>query len=412
MTMSKQQAQLSRLGQRIVALTSKGYGALAEDVTARATEVVPIPDGLDYASATALYVACATVYDALVQRAGLRPGETLVVLGAAGGVGLAVVEMGKALGAEVIAVSRSRARSATAIEKGADHIINYSEDDVRECVLEITVQRLLLISSSEVGQRITQHRAVFEAAKSAGVQILAYTSLLHADKSTIGLAVEHRDTERALPESGLDYVLLRNGWYSENYTASVPSAIDHGVIIGSTQEGRISSAAREDYADAAAIVLTSEGQAGMVYELAADESYSLSKLASEIAIQSCKNVVYNDLPEDQYEKTLIGMGLPEGFAELLANSDAAGDKGDLFDESRQLSDLLGRPNYTHYSVRECCSQPLEIFHRQPLRRLHWRLRYWLDNGDACQQQVRRVTMTRKATQRLLRYRWATGLPFE
>lgn len=126
------------LGQRIVALTSKGYGAFAEEVTARATEVVPIPDGLDYATATALYVAYGTAYHALVQRAGLRPGETLVVLGAAGGVGLAAVELGKALGAEVIAVSRSRARSATAIEKGADHIIGYSEDDVRERVLEIT----------------------------------------------------------------------------------------------------------------------------------------------------------------------------------------------------------------------------------------------------------------------------------
>ncbi|KPN91360.1 SDR family oxidoreductase [Pseudomonas nunensis] len=207
----------------------------------------------------------------------------------------------------------------------------------------VGVQRLLLISSSEVGQRTAQHRAVIEAAKSSGVQLLAYTSMLHADKSTLGLAVEHRDTERALVESGLNYVLLRNGWYSENYTASVSPAVEHGAILGCAQEGRISSAARKDYADAAAVVLTSEGQAGKVYELAGDESYSLSELATEVAKQSGKTVVYNDLPQEQYKAVLIGLGLPAEFAGLLADSDAAAAKGDLFDDSRQLSELLGRP---------------------------------------------------------------------
>lgn len=207
----------------------------------------------------------------------------------------------------------------------------------------VGIERLLLISSSEVGQRKAQHRAVIAAAKSSGVQLLAYTSLLHADTSTLGLAVEHRDTEQALAESGLAYVLLRNGWYSENYTASVPPAIEHGAILGSAQLGRISSAAREDYADAAARVLTSEGQAGMVYELAGDESYSLSELAAEVGRQSGKTVVYNDLPPEQYNAALLGMGLPEGLAGLLADSDAAAAKGDLFDDSRQLSRLLGRP---------------------------------------------------------------------
>ncbi|MDN3222208.1 SDR family oxidoreductase [Pseudomonas nunensis] len=207
----------------------------------------------------------------------------------------------------------------------------------------VGVQRLLLISSSEVGQRTAQHRAVIEAAKSSGVQLLAYTSMLHADKSTLGLAVEHRDTERALVESGLNYVLLRNGWYSENYTASVSPAVEHGAILGSAQEGRISSAARKDYADAAAVALTSEGQAGKVYELAGDESYSLSELATEVAKQSGKTVVYNDLPQEQYKAVLIGLGLPAAFAGLLADSDAAAAKGDLFDDSCQLSELLGRP---------------------------------------------------------------------
>lgn len=244
---------------------------------------------------------------------------------------------------EIVALVRNPLNAQDLSAKGVDvRQADYNQPETLRSAL-VGVQRLLLISSSEVGQRTAQHRAVIEAAKSSGVQLLAYTSMLHADKSTLGLAVEHRDTEQALVESGLNYVLLRNGWYSENYTASVPPAVEHGAILGSAQEGRISSAARKDYADAAAVVLTSEGQAGKVYELAGDESYSLSELATEVAKQSGKTVVYSDLPQEQYKAVLIGMGLPEGFAGLLADSDAAAAKGDLFDDSRQLNELLGRP---------------------------------------------------------------------
>lgn len=244
---------------------------------------------------------------------------------------------------EIVALVRDPLKARDLSTKGVVvRKANYNQPETLRSAL-VGIQRLLLISSSEVGQRKAQHRAVIEAAKSSGVQLLAYTSLLHADSSTLGLAVEHRDTEQALAESGLNYVLLRNGWYSENYTASVPPAVEHGSILGSAQLGRISSAAREDYADAAAVVLTGEGQAGKVYELAGDESYSLSELAVEVGKQSGKTVVYNDLPQEQYKAALIGMGLPEGFAALLADSDAAAAKGDLFDDSRQLSQLLGRP---------------------------------------------------------------------
>ncbi|AUG08409.1 SDR family oxidoreductase [Pseudomonas sp. S09G 359] len=244
---------------------------------------------------------------------------------------------------EIVALVRDPLKAQDLGAKGVDvRQADYNRPETLRSAL-VGVQRLLLISSSEVGKRTTQHRAVIEAAKSSGVQLLAYTSILHADKSTLGLAVEHRDTERALAESGLNYVLLRNGWYSENYTASVPTAVEHGAILGSAQAGRISSAARTDYADAAAVVLTSEGQAGKVYELAGDEGYSLSDLATEVTKQSGKTVVYNDLPQEQYKAVLIGLGLPTAFAGLLADSDAAAAKGDLFDDARQLSRLLGRP---------------------------------------------------------------------
>lgn len=269
----------------------------------------------------------------------------IAVTGATGQLGRLVIDLLlKTLNPhEIVALVRDPLKAQDLGAKGVDvRQADYNQPETLRSAL-VGVQRLLLISSSEVGQRKSQHRAVIEAAKSSGVQLLAYTSILHADKSTLGLAVEHRDTEQALEESGLNYVLLRNGWYSENYTASVPQAVEHGAILGSAQEGRISSAAREDYAGAAALVLTSEGQAGKVYELAGDESYSLSELATEVAKQSGKTVVYTDLPQEQYKAVLIAMGLPEGFAGLLADSDAAAAKGDLFDDSRQLSQLLGRP---------------------------------------------------------------------
>lgn len=269
----------------------------------------------------------------------------IAVTGATGQLGRLVIDLLlKTLNPhEIVALVRDPLKAQDLGAKGVGvRQADYNQPETLRSAL-VGVQRLLLISSSEVGQRKSQHRAVIEAAKSSGVQLLAYTSILRADKSTLGLAVEHRDTEQALEESGLNYVLLRNGWYSENYTASVPQAVEHGAILGSAQEGRISSAAREDYAGAAALVLTSEGQAGKVYELAGDESYSLSELATEVAKQSGKTVVYTDLPQEQYKAVLIAMGLPEGFAGLLADSDAAAAKGDLFDDSRQLSQLLGRP---------------------------------------------------------------------
>ena len=205
------------------------------------------------------------------------------------------------------------------------------------------VDKLLLISSSEVGQRVAQHANAIAAAKSAGVKLLAYTSILHADSTPLGLGDEHRQTEAMLAQSGLPFVLLRNGWYTENYAASIPSALQYGVLLGSAGEGRIASAARADYAAAAAAVLLKENQAGKIYELAGDASYTLGDFAAAIAKQSGKPVAYQDMPPADYAAALKHAGLPEGLADLLADSDAGASKGGLFDDSRTLSALIGRP---------------------------------------------------------------------
>ena len=205
-------------------------------------------------------------------------------------------------------------------------------------------ERLLLISSSEIGKRVSQHQAVIDAARAQGVGLLAYTSLLHADTSRLGLATEHRQTEAAIAASGLPAVVLRNGWYTENYTGGIPAALAHGVLLGSAGQGRIASAARADYADAAAAVLLADASpAGRVYELAGDQAYTLAGLAAEISRQSGKTVVYRDLPQAQYKAALEQAGLPGPVAEVISDSDAGAAQDALFDDSRQLSALIGRP---------------------------------------------------------------------
>ncbi len=208
------------------------------------------------------------------------------------------------------------------------------------------VDKLLLISSSEVGKRTIQHRNVIEAAKSADVQFIAYTSILHADRSPLSLHVEHIETEKMLADSGISYTLLRNGWYTENYLASVPAALEHGVFLGAAGDGKIASATRADYALAAARVISEEGHIGKVYELAGDEAWTLEQLAKELTKQSGKQVVYNNLSQADFVAALKTAGLPDKLSNMLADSDIGASKGGLFDDSHTLSKLIGRRTTT------------------------------------------------------------------
>ena len=205
------------------------------------------------------------------------------------------------------------------------------------------IDTLLLISGSEVGQREVQHANVIASAKEAGVKKIVYTSVLHADNSTLSLAVEHVATEKNLKESGLIYTILRNGWYTENYTGSIGGALAGGAFIGSAGDGKIASAARIDFAEAAATVLATEGHDGKVYELAGDTAYTLTDLAAEISAQTGKAIPFANLPEAEYAKILTSFGLPEFFAQAIASWDVSASKGDLFDDSKTLSALIGRP---------------------------------------------------------------------
>ncbi|MCF5733386.1 SDR family oxidoreductase [Pseudomonas syringae] len=270
----------------------------------------------------------------------------IVVTGATGQLGRLVIEqlLSRVPASQIIAAVRSPEKAADLSRQGIQvRQADYSQPATLDSAFA-GADKVLLISSSEVGQRLPQHKAVIDAAKRAGVQLLAYTSVLHADTSALSLAKEHRETEDYLRASGLPFALLRNGWYTENYTAGIPGALAHGAVMGCADEGRISSASRLDYAEAAAVLLTSKtAQAGNVYELAGDESYTLSEFAAQLSTQSGKSLPYVNLPQAEFEAALIQAGLPDFVARLLADSDAAAAKDALFDDSRQLSALIGRP---------------------------------------------------------------------
>ncbi|QCA03288.1 SDR family oxidoreductase [Pantoea vagans] len=276
----------------------------------------------------------------------------IAVTGATGQLGRIVIDalLKKVPAAEIVAAVRTPAKAADLAALGVIvRQADYGQPETLEAAFA-GVDKLLLISGSEVGQREAQHKAVIEAAKAAGVGFIAYTSLLHADTSPLGLGVEHRATEALLKAAGIPFALLRNGWYTENYAASIPPALAHHAFIGAAGEGRIASAARQDYAEAAAEVMTRDDQAGKVYELSGDDSYTLAQFAAEIAAQSGEKVDYVNLSQADFAAALKGAGLPEGLAEMLADSDAGAEKGGLFDDSRQLSKLIGRPTTSWQAV--------------------------------------------------------------
>ena len=243
----------------------------------------------------------------------------------------------------IVAIVRDPAKVANLVAAGVQvREGDYDRPDTLDAAL-IGVERLLLISSSKVGKRAPQHQAVIDAAARAGVCLIAYTSLLHADTSPLGLALEHVQTEQALHASGLPHVLLRNGWYAENYAAGIPGILEHGAMFGSAGDGRLSLAARADYAEAAAAVIASdEPQAGKIHELAGDDAITLADFAAELARQTGKPLIYQDLPQQDYRDALLAAGLPAGFAELLSDSDAGAAKDGLFDDSGTLGRLIGR----------------------------------------------------------------------
>jgi NAD(P)H dehydrogenase (quinone) len=276
--------------------------------------------------------------------------ERIVVTGASGQLGRLVVAdlLRIAPEAHLIGIVRNPAAAKDLADRGVELRVARYEDAASVAAALVDADKVLLISSSEARRRIPQHRNVIDAANAAGAKLFAYTSILHADTNPMTLAVEHRETEALIRSSGIPFVFLRNGWYTENYTTGLAAALRRGALLGAAGKGRVSSAARADYAAAAAAVLASQTNqvSSVVYELAGDSAYTLTELATEIVRQSGRPVVYRDLSEPDYKAALQADGLPEEYAALYAESDARAAEGCLYDESRQLSGLVGRPTTT------------------------------------------------------------------
>lgn len=269
----------------------------------------------------------------------------IAITGATGQLGrLAIAQiLSSTPASQVVAAVRQPAKAADLAAKGV--LVRHADyNDPSSLVQALAgVERLLLISSSEVGQRTSQHRNIIEAAKRQQVKLIVYTSLLRADTSPLNLASEHRETEALIKAAGIPYVILRNGWYAENHTGAIPAALAQGAVYGSAGEGRIAWATRADYAEAAAKAITGPIGASRTYELAGDTAHTLAEFAAEISRQTGREIPYRDIPAAAYADALRKAGLPEWLATGLASWDAEAARGALFDDGRELSRLIGRP---------------------------------------------------------------------
>ncbi|RCG26987.1 NAD(P)-dependent oxidoreductase [Sphaerisporangium album] len=269
----------------------------------------------------------------------------IVVTAATGHLGRLVVEgLLAAVPADQVAiVVRDPGKAADLAERGV-HVREADFD--RPAMLEgafAAGDRVLLISGPDVGARLNQHKAVVDAAAAAGVALLAYTSVLHADTTPLAVAPDHLATEGYIRASGVPFSFLRNGWYTENYAPAALNGAEHGTIAGSAGEGRVASATRADYAAAAVAVLTGEGHENTVYELSGDTAWSMPELAAEVAALAGRPVTYQDLPRDEYARVLAAAGLPEPVAAMFAAMDADVSQGVLAATPGILSKLIGRP---------------------------------------------------------------------
>jgi NAD(P)H dehydrogenase (quinone) len=269
---------------------------------------------------------------------------SIVVTGATGQLGGFVIEglLEKVPASDVTAVARDKGKATGLAARGVTTpVADYNAPETFAGLFSAG-DKVLLISSSEMAMdRVAQHRVVIDAARDAGVALLAYTSAPGPLKAS--LADAHRGTERVLAESGLPYVLLRNNWYSELFTGQLPQVLEHGAIIQAAGEGRIASATRADYAAAAVAVLTGEGHAGKTYELGGDAAWSFTEYAAEVSRQAGRSVAYQAVSPEEYIGILAGAGLPEPYARIMADSEAAMARGELAGVNGELSRLIGRP---------------------------------------------------------------------
>lgn len=283
----------------------------------------------------------------------------IVVTGATGKLGRLVVDalLKRVPANSIVAAVRSPNKASDLAKNGIT--VRHADYDEQASLTQAFAgaEKVLLISSNEIGRRLEQHQAVVKAALEARVDFLAYTSVLRADTSGLGLAAEHKGTEATIAASGLPYAFLRNGWYIENYTENLGPALAQGALYGCAGEGRIAAATRADFAEATAQVLTRPEGENRVYELGGEQRFTMTELAHAVSTWAGRSIPYRDIPYTDYKQALLSAGLPEPFAELLADSDRGISRGELDCTSGELRRLLGRDPQTLARVLEGLPRP-------------------------------------------------------
>ncbi|GLY16659.1 NAD(P)-dependent oxidoreductase [Kineosporia sp. NBRC 101677] len=273
---------------------------------------------------------------------------SIVVTAASGNLGRLTVEALLSRGvpaADIVATSRDITRIKDFADRGVQvRRADFAEPDSLPAAFE-GADKLLLISTTTPSERVANHRRAIDAAVAAGVSMVAFTSMLHADTSSSVLAPTHWATEQYLHER-IPYVMLRNGWYLENYTVQLSQVLSGGVLFGAAGQGRISAATRADYAEAAATVLSTDGHVGQTYELGGDEAFTLTELAAAISAAAGKQIEYMDLPVEAFARALTEAGVPADLAGVLSDADRAMSHDELYTESGDLRRLIGRATVT------------------------------------------------------------------
>ncbi|MGW3450488.1 SDR family oxidoreductase [Streptomyces sp. NPDC001076] len=275
---------------------------------------------------------------------------SIAVTGATGQLGRLTVEALLRRGvpaADIVATGRDTASIKDLADRGVvTRRADFADPDSLAVAFAGAEKVLLISASFPVEDRLAHHRRAIDAALTAGVSLIAYTSMTRANTARTILAGTHRATEEYLRERDAPAVVLRNSWYLENYTGQLPLALQHGTFLGAAGEGTVSAATRADYAEAAAVVLTTEGHTGAVYELGGDQAFALAELAATASAATGTPITYTDLPADAFAQALTGAGVPAELAQILADSDLGLSRGELFTDTGDLRRLIGRPTAT------------------------------------------------------------------
>ncbi|WHY65101.1 SDR family oxidoreductase [Neobacillus sp. SuZ13] len=269
----------------------------------------------------------------------------ILVTGATGKFGTKVVEtLLKTVPANQLAVSVRNPEKAEGLRaRGVDvRQGDFDRPDTLDAAFS-GIDRLLIISADGDNEtRIRQHTDAVAAAERAGVKFIAYTSLANAKESKNFLAPTHKATEEAIVKTGIPYSFLRNNWYLENESSSIQGVLAGAPWVTSAGDGKVGWALQQDYAEAAAVVLSGNGHENTIYELSG-KLLTQEEIAAAVGTVLGKEVPVHQVDDSTYTDIMKGAGVPDFLLPFLVDIQKGIREGTLAVESNDLEKLLGRP---------------------------------------------------------------------